>query len=159
MGLLGFLLLVIGGSIVLYSGTSIALDPVYGGLLITFINSILGPPIGDQIVSALTFVTSIGGILVIIGAIIWYAAGSGTFALIGRIIVAVATFAALFYLVTQILGIVGSGLFSQPIGVIIAYFLGPGLGIVGVAMILIGDVVGAGRKKKKPASDSDTSGT
>jgi len=158
MGLFGFLLLVIGGCIVLYSGTSIALDPTYGILLANFINTLLGPPIGDQIVFALTFVTSIGGILVIIGAILWYAAGSGTFALIGRIIVAVATFAALFYLVTQILGILGSGLFSQPIGVIIAYFLGPGMGIVGVTMIFIGDLIGAGRKKKKPESYPDTSG-
>lgn len=156
MGLLGFLLLVIGGCIVLYSGTSIALDPSYGMLLANFLNSILGPPIGDQIVFALTFITSIGGILVIVGAILWYAAGSGTFAFIARIIVAIATFAALFYLVTQILGIIGSGLFSQPIEVIIAYFLGPGLGVVGVVMIFIGDFIGAGRKKKIPEAYSGT---
>jgi hypothetical protein len=158
MGLFGFLLLVIGGCIVLYSGTSIALDPAYGMLLANFLNSIFGPPIGDQLVLALTIITGIGGILVIIGAILWYAAGSGTLALIGRIIVAVATFAALFYLVTQILGIIGSGLFSQPVEVIIAYFLGPGLGVVGVTMIFIGDFIRAGRKKKMPESYSDTQG-
>ncbi len=158
MGLIGFLLLVIGGGIVLYSGASIALDPAYGMLLASFINSIFGPPIGTQIVAALTFITSLGGILVIVGAIIWYAAGSGLFATIGRIIVMVATFAALFYLVTQILSIVGTGLFSQPIDVIIAYFLGPGLGIVGVSMIFIGDILGAGRKKKVPVSYEDTAG-
>jgi hypothetical protein len=158
MGLLGFLLLVIGGSLVLYSGTSIALSYTYGALLEAFLNSILGPPIGTQIVVALTFITSIGGILVIIGAILWYAIGSGKLALIGRIIVAVATFAALFYLITQILSIIGSGLFSQPIEVIIAYFLGPGLGVVGVTMIFIGDFIGAGRKKKMPESYSDTHG-
>lgn len=156
MGLIGFLLLVIGGGIVLYSGASIALDPMYGMLLANFINSILGPPIGDQIVAALTIFTSLGGILVIVGAIIWFAAGSGLFATIGRIIVFLATFAALFYLVTQILAIAGSGLFSQPIEVIIAYFIGPGLGIVGVTMIVIGDILGAGRKKKVPASYADT---
>jgi hypothetical protein len=156
MGLLGFLLLVIGGAIVLYSGTSIALDPSYGILLANFINSILGPPIGNQIVAVLTFTTSIGGILVIVGAILWYAAGSGSIALIGRIMVAFGTFAALFYLVTQILAIIGSGLFSQPPAVIIDYFLTDGLGVVGVTMIVIGDFIGAGRKKKKPVSYEDT---
>jgi hypothetical protein len=154
MGLIGFLMLLIGGGIVLYSGTSIALDPAYGSLLEGFINSILGPPLGTQIVGALTFITGLGGILVIVGAIIWFAAGSGIFAIIGRIIVMLATFAALFYLVTQILGALG--IFSQPIGVIIAYLLGPGLGIVGVILILIGDFIGAGRKKTPPVSYVET---
>jgi len=154
MGLIGFLLLLIGGGIVLYSGASIALDPIYGDFLANFINSILGPPIGNQIVSALTIITSLGAVLVIIGALIWFAAGSGIFATIGRIIVALATFAALFYLVTQILS--AMGIFSQPIDVIIAYFLGPGLGIVGVTMIFIGDIFGAGRAKKMPESYADT---
>lgn len=151
MGLLGFLLLLIGGGILIYSNTSIALDPAYGALLANFLNSLLGDPIGTQIVAALTLITSFGAILIIVGAIIWYAAGSGILATIGRIIVAVAGFAALFFLVTQILGIVG-----QPTEVIIAYLLGPGLGVIGVAMIFIGDIIGAGRKKKEPASYADT---
>ncbi len=156
MGLIGFLLLIIGGGLLLYSGTSIAIDPALATLLANFINSILGPPIGDQIVAGLVLVTSLGGVFVLVGAVIWYAAGSGIFATIGRIIVTIATFSAFYYVAMQIYSAYIGGVFSQPLDVILAYFLGLGFGFASVLMILIGNFLGAGRKKKKPVSYEDT---
>lgn len=157
MALIGFLLLLIGGILLIFSGQSIALDPLYATFLIDFINAILGPPWGNQIVGALIIITSLGGILVIIGSILWYAAGSGIFATIGRIIVSLATFSAFFYVAMELLNAFALGIFSQPIDVILAYFLGLGIGFASVIMILIGNFIGAGRKKKEPASYEDTS--
>ncbi len=158
MALIGFLLLLIGGGLLLYSGTSLALDPAFAALLTGFLNSILGPPLGNQIVNALIIITSLGGIFVIVGAIIWYAAGSGAFATISRIIVSLATFTAFYYIVNHILIAVGLGIFSQPIDVILAYFLGLGIGFASVILILVGNFIGAGRKKKVPVSYADTQG-
>lgn len=158
MAFIGFLLLIIGGGLLLYSGASIALDPSYGALLAGFINTVLGPPLGDQIVLALTILTSLGGILTIIGAIIWYAAGSGILATIGRIIVSVATFSAFFYVAMALYKAFVLGIFSQPIDVILAYFIGLGLGFASTVMIVIGNFIGAGRKKKSPESYADTEG-
>lgn len=148
MGLIGFLMLIIGGALLLYSAVDLALDPALAAMLGNFINSILGPPIGTQIANALVFVTSLGGIFIIIGAVIWFAAGSGVFATIGRIIVSIATFTAFYYVVNQILIAFGLGIFSQPIEVILAYFLGIGIGFASVVLVLIGNFIGAGRKKK-----------
>lgn len=153
MGLIGFILLLAGGGLLLATGTSIMMDPAYAVLIASFINSILGPPIGDTIVSVLLFTTSIGGILVIVGAIIWYAAGSGGFALIGRILVTLGSFSAIAYLVTELVKAYFLGVFSQPLDVILAYFLTLGFGFASVVLIVVGDLIKAGRKKEpKPAS-------
>ncbi len=158
MGLFGFLLLIIGGGLLLYSGLDLALDASLAVLLSAFLDSILGSPLGTQIAHALVIITSLGGVFVIVGAIIWYAAGSGIFATIGRIIVSLATFTAFYYIVNQVLIAFGAGLFSQPIEVILAYFLGLGIGFASIIMILVGNFIGAGRKKKVPASYEDTQG-
>ena len=148
MALIGFLMLIIGGGLLLYSAVDLALDPALATLLGDFINTIIGAPLGTQIAGALVYVTSLGGIFVIIGAIIWYAAGSGIFATIGRIIVSIATFTAFYSVVNQVLIALGLGVFSQPIEVILAYFLGLGIGFASVILVLIGNFIGAGRKKK-----------
>ena len=156
MALIGFILLLIGGGLLLYSGVDLALNPVVADLIANFINVVLGPPIGNQIAAALVFITSLGGIFTIVGAIIWYAVGSGAFATIGRIIVSIATFTAFYYVVNHILVAFGLGIFSQPPDVILAYFLGLGIGFASVILVLIGNLIGAGRKKKVPASYADT---
>ncbi len=148
MALIGFIMLIIGGGLLLYSAVDLALDPALATMLAGFINSIVGPPLGDQIAGALVLITSLGGIFVIVGAVIWFIAGSGVFATIGRIIVSIATFTAFYYVVNQILIAFGLGIFSQPIDVILAYFLGLGIGFASVILVLIGNFIGAGRKKK-----------
>ncbi|MFW9831257.1 MAG: hypothetical protein ACFFD8_05735 [Candidatus Thorarchaeota archaeon] len=149
MALIGFILLLIGGGLLLFSGTSLALDPATALLIANFLNTILGPPTGDTLVSILIFLTSIGGILILIGAIIWYATGSGFFAIIGKILVSIGSFTAFYYVVNQLIIAWGSGIFSQPIEVILSYFLGLGLGFAAVVMIVIGSFIGAGRRKTK----------
>ncbi|MFW9985923.1 MAG: hypothetical protein ACFFDJ_05135 [Candidatus Odinarchaeota archaeon] len=153
MGLIGFILLLVGSGLLLVTSTSIMMDPAYAAAIAVFINSILGAPIGNMIVNVLLFTTSIGGILVLVGAIIWYAAGSGGFALIGRILVTLGSFSAIAYLVTELVKAYFLGIFSEPLGVILTYFLGLGLGFASVVLIVIGDLIGAGRKKEpKPAN-------
>ena len=148
MALIGFIMLIIGGGLLLYSAVDLALDPALAAMLAGFINTIIGSPLGDQIAGALVLITSLGGIFVIVGAVIWFIAGSGVFATIGRIIVSIATFTAFYYVVNQILIAFGLGIFSQPIDVILAYFLGLGIGFASVILVLIGNFIGAGRKKK-----------
>jgi hypothetical protein len=91
--------------------------------------------------------TSLGGICAIIGGIIWYAAGTGPGALLGRIIVGVASFAAMYFLVMKIVSAANMGLFAQPLPIIVGYFLGLGVGFTSVILIVLGDLVGAGRRK------------
>lgn len=157
MGLIGFILLLVGGGLLIVSGQSIALDPATAALFAGFLNTILGAPNGDFLVSLLVTATSLGGIVVIIGALIWYAAGSGILALIGRIIVTVATFTAFYFVAMKIIEAWTLGIFSQPIHVIIAYFASLGLGFTSVVLILIGDFIGAGRKKKEEVSEETES--
>lgn len=147
MGLVGFILLLIGGGLLLYSGTSLALDPGMAALIASFLNTILGDPTGTTLVSILVFLTSIGGILILIGSIIWYAAGHGFFAMIGKILVTIGSFTAFYYIINQIINAFLIGVFSQPPDVIISYFLGLGIGFAAVVMIVIGSFLGAGRKK------------
>jgi len=150
MALIGFILLLVGGGILLYSGTSIALDAGTAMLLAGFLDSIIGAPNGTILVNVLVYFTSLGGIFVIVGSILWYAAGEGIIALIGKILVMLATFSAFYYLALQILSIIGLGILSLPIQDIIFYFLTSGLGVTAVILIIIGDMIGAGRKKKEP---------
>jgi hypothetical protein len=149
MALIGLILLLAGGGILLYSGTSIALDAATATMLAGFLDSIIGPPNGQLLVNILVYFTSLGGIFVIVGSILWYAAGEGIFALIGKILVMLATFSAFYYLAFQIISIIGLGIFSLPIQDIIFYFLTSGLGVSAVILIIIGDMIGAGRKKKE----------
>lgn len=149
MALIGFILLLVGGGILLYSGTSIALDAATAAMLAGFLDSIIGAPNGQILVSVLVYFTSLGGIFVIVGSILWYAAGEGIIAFIGKILVMLATFSAFYYLALQILAIIGLGIFSLPIQDIILYFLSSGLGVTAVILIIIGDMIGAGRKKKE----------
>ncbi|MFX0077751.1 MAG: hypothetical protein ACFE8O_00775 [Candidatus Hermodarchaeota archaeon] len=149
MALIGFILLLVGGGILLYSGTSIALDTTTAAMLAAFLNTIIGAPNGEILVSILVYFTSLGGIFVIVGSILWYAAGEGIFALIGKILVMLATFSAFYYLAFAIMAIIGLGVFSWPITDIIIYFLTSGIGVTAVILIIIGDMIGAGRKKKE----------
>ncbi len=157
MGLFGFILLLIGGGLLLVSGQSIALDPSTAIFLTNLINSFLSPPIGDILINGLVWATSLGGILIIIGSIIWYAAGSGFLALIGKIIVTVATFSAFYFVAMKIWEAFLLGIFSLPLDAILTYFLGLGVGFASVVLILIGDFVGAGRKKVKEVQVSKES--
>ncbi|MDO8123616.1 MAG: hypothetical protein Q6364_04485 [Candidatus Hermodarchaeota archaeon] len=149
MALIGLILLLAGGGILLYSGTSIAIDVGTALALGEFLNTIIGAPNGHLLVGILLYFTSLGGIFVIVGSILWYAAGEGIFALIGKILVMLATFSAFYYLALQILSIIGLGIFSLPIQDIIFYFLTSGIGVTAVILIIIGDMIGAGRKKKE----------
>lgn len=149
MALIGLILLLVGGGILLYSGTSIALDPLTAMMFRDFLNSILGAPNGDILVQILIIFTSLGGIFVIVGALLWYAAGEGIVAIIGKILVMLATFAAFYYLAFEIIAMIGLGIFGWPIPMIIAYFLTSGLGVTAVILIIIGDLIGARRKKNK----------
>jgi hypothetical protein len=155
MGLIGFILLLVGSGLLLVTSTSIMMDPAYAAAIAAFINSILGPPIGNMIVNVILFATSIGGILVLVGAIIWYAAGSGGFALIGRILVTLGSFAAITYVVTELVKAYFLGVFSQPLDVILTYFLGLGLGFISVVLIVVGDFLGAGRRKEQKSENQE----
>ena len=149
MALIGLILLLAGGGILLYSGTSIAMDLGTAAALGAFLDTIIGAPNGTLLVGFLVYFTSLGGIFVIVGSILWYAAGEGIIALIGKILVMLATFSAFYYLALQILAIIGLGIFSLPIQDIIFYFLTSGIGVTAVILIIIGDMIGAGRKKKE----------
>jgi hypothetical protein len=153
MGLFGFILLLVGGGILIVSGQSLALDPLMAATLAGLIESVLspvfGPGIGTVIVDILFILTSLGGIGVIIGALIWFAAGSGILATIGRIIVSLSTFGAFFFVAMKIYEAYLYGVFSLPIHNILLYFASLGLGFSSIVIILIGDFIGAGRKKKK----------
>jgi hypothetical protein len=150
MALMGFLMLVLGGALLLASGQSLALDPLSVAQLSAFLGTLVGPGIGDLLVNILFIATSLGGICAIIGGIIWYAAGTGPGALLGKIIVGVASFAAMYFLVMTIISAANMGLFTQPLPVILSYFFGLGVGFTSVLLIVIGDLVGAGRQKTPP---------
>jgi hypothetical protein len=147
MALMGFLMLVLGGALLLASGQSLALDPLSAAQLSAFLSTLLGSGLGDLLVNIMVIATSLGGVCAIIGGIIWYAAGTGPGALLGRIIVGVASFAAMYFLVMKIISAANMGLFAQHPLIIINYFLGLGVGLTSVLLIVIGDLVGAGRQK------------
>ena len=147
MALMGFLMLVLGGALLLASGQSLALDPLSAAQLSAFLSTLLGTGLGDLLVNIMVIATSLGGVCAIIGGIIWYAAGTGPGALLGRIIVGVASFAAMYFLVMKIISAANLGLFVQHPVIVINYFLGLGVGFTSVLLIVIGDLVGAGRKK------------
>ncbi|MFX0168738.1 MAG: hypothetical protein ACFE89_05180 [Candidatus Hodarchaeota archaeon] len=141
-------MLVLGGALLLASGQSLVLDPIAISQLSTLLNTVLGSGIGDILITIMVIATSLGGVCAIIGGIIWYAAGTGIGALVGRIIVGVASFAATYFLVMQILSAVNLGLFAQPLHVILGHFFGMGVSFTSVLLIVLGDLVGAGRQKE-----------
>jgi hypothetical protein len=147
MALMGFLMLVLGGTLLLVSGQSLALDAASIAQLTTLLSTFVGSGIAELLVSILVIATSLGGVCAIAGGHIWYAAGTGPGALLGRIIVGAASFAAMYFLVMRILFAANMGLFTQPIPVILGHFFGMGAGFTSVLLIVLGDLVGAGRRK------------
>ena len=104
MGKFGFFLLLVGGALLIVKGITLALDASSAALFVflidTFITPYVGiPNFGTMVVNALNWVSSLGGVGVIIGALIWYGFGWGLGALIGKYAVSLSTFSAAAFVV------------------------------------------------------------
>jgi len=162
MGKIGFILLVVGGILLIISGQSLTLDFATQQMLINLINTYITPHIsitGETIVSFYILITSLGGVGVIVGAIIWYVIGYGCGASIGKLIVSLSLGTATVTLAWFIYGAYTAGVFSQPLHTIIAYFAGLGIAFASVFIVILGTIFGAGRPRppkevKVPATET-----
>ncbi len=154
MGKFGFALLLIGGVLLILTGQSLTIQPDVSQFIATLINTLLGPyvpGIGSTIVSALYWATSFGGIGIVVGACIWFAAGWGWKARLGMLIVALSSFSAAFIVVSSVYTAYISGVFDPQTGLalheILSYFAGFGMGFGAAVLTFIGSIIGAGRKR------------
>ncbi len=150
MGKIGFILLLIGGVLLIIAGQSLVIDLTTQQMLIDLINNYVTPHIGisgETIVSFYVLITSLGGVGVIVGSIIWYAVGYGCLASIGKLIVSLSLGTATASLVWSIFTAYTLGVFSQPLHTILTYFAGLGIGFASVFIVILGSIFGAGRKR------------
>jgi len=146
MGKVGFVVLLIGGVLLILTGVSLALDAATRAMIESLVNTI-SPGLGTLISNLLYLLTSFGGVGVILGAILWYAAGHGCLAGIGRLIVGVSAFGATYEVVIAVIVAYQTGVFSLPIHQILVYFAGLGLGFAAVVFVFLGLILGAGRRE------------
>ena len=154
MGKFGFALLLIGGVLLILTGQSLTIQPEVSQLIAQLISALLGsyvPGIGSTVVAALYWATSFGGIGVVIGAVIWFAAGWGWKARMGMLIVALSSFSAAFIIISSVYMAYISGVFDPQTGLalheIVAYFAGFGMGFGAAGLTFLGSIFGAGRKR------------
>ena len=153
MGKVGFVLLLVGGILVLLMGVSIALDPTILSYIATIINTYVGPyvglpTLGNTIADVLYLLTFFGGFLIIGGALLWYAAGHGCLAFLGKTLTSVGAFAVTYQVVYYVIVAVQTGVFSKPLLEILTYFASLGIGFAAVFAIFVGSMLGAGRHPK-----------
>ncbi|MFX1474345.1 MAG: hypothetical protein ACFFCO_02560 [Promethearchaeota archaeon] len=154
MGKLGFVLLLFGGILMLLYGLTQAIQPDVQQVIIQIVNALLGPyvpGIGQLVVDTLLFASSFGGIGVIIGAIIWFAAGWGWKARVGMLIVLLSSIGAAFIVVSDVYMAYISGVFDPQTGLplheIVSFFAGFGMPFGAALLTFLGSLFGAGRKR------------
>lgn len=158
MGKVGFILLLIGGILVLLMGVNIALDTTTLSYIALIINTYVGPAVGNPtlgntIAGLLYLLTLFGGVLIIVGALIWFAAGHGCLAFLGKTLTSIGAFTVTYQVVWNVIIAAQTGVFAKPLLEIVAYFASLGLGFAAVVVIFVGTILGAGRHPKpKPAT-------
>lgn len=153
MGKIGFIILLVGGVLLIMAGVSLALDAGTRALIETLVNTYVAAGLGTLLSNLLYIITSFGGIGVILGAILWFAAGHGCLAKIGKFVVGASAFGATYEVIMGLIVAYQAGIFSLPLHQIVAYFAGLGIGFAAVFVIFLGLILGAGRREvAKPAS-------
>jgi hypothetical protein len=154
MGKIGFILLLVGGLLVLLAGVNTALDTTTLGYIATIIDTYVTPHVGipnlgTTIANLLYLLTFFGAVLIIAGAVIWFAAGHGCLAFLGKILTSIGGFTITYQVIWQVIIAVQTGVFSKPLAEILAYFASLGLGFAALVLVLVGSMLGAGRPKVK----------
>jgi hypothetical protein len=153
MGKVGFVFLLIGGALLVVAGVSLALDAATRAMIESLINTYVAAGLGTLVSNLLYLLTSFGGVGVILGGILWFAAGQGCLARIGSFIAGVSAFGATYQVIMAVIVAYQTGVFSLPIHQILAYFAGLGIGFAAVFFVFLGLILGAGRRKvAKPTS-------
>jgi hypothetical protein len=154
MGKFGFIMLLVGGILMIMYGLTQAIQPEVQILIASIVDLLLGefvPNAGSLVVSTLVLASSFGGIGVLVGAVIWFAAGWGWKARLGMLIVAFSSIGAAFIVVSDLYVAYISGVFDPQTGLplheIISYFAGFGMPFVAALLTFLGSLVGAGRKR------------
>jgi hypothetical protein len=152
MGRFGFFLLLVGGALLIVKGITLALDAASAMLFVFLIDNFITPYVGIPdfgtiVVSALNWISSLGGVGVLIGALIWFGFGWGLGAQFGKWVVSLSTFSAAAFVVWHVLLAYQTGIFSLPLSAILAHFTSLGLGFAAVALVVVGTLFGAGRTK------------
>ncbi len=152
MGKFGFILLLVGGALLIFKGITLALDAASAMLFISLIDTFITPYVGIPnfgtiVVNAINLVSSLGGVGVIVGAFIWFGFGWGLGAQIGKWVVSLSTFGATAFVVWHVIVAYQAGVFSLPLAAILSHFAGLGLGFAAVAISFVGTLFGAGRTK------------
>jgi len=155
MGKVGFVLLLVGGILVLLMGVNIAIDLTTRALIAYVLNTYLGPHIGianigDIVANLLYIITLFGGVVIVVGAIVWFAAGHGCLGFLGKMLVSIGAIMITYQIVWNLYLAWTSGVFSKPLLDIILYFASLGLGFTALVLVYVGSLVGAARYPKKP---------
>ena len=158
MGKLGFLLLFIGGILLTYFGLDLSITVVMADTIRNFMIELLTPhvggimagQVGQFIYEFLRWATTLGGLGVILGSLVWFGFGYGSSAAIGRRIVSLSTWSLSIIILAELSAAWGAGVFTRPLFEIFLYFLGLGWGFGSIAIIWIGRKVGAGRDEPPP---------
>lgn len=158
MGKLGFLLLFIGGVLLLSFGLDLAISPEMAETIRNFFVELLSPhaggimanQVGHFIYEFLRWATTLGGIGILIGSILWFGFGYGPWASFGQRIVGLSTWSLSILIITELSTAWAGGVFALPLYEIFLYFLGLGWGFGSIAIIWIGRRAGAGREEPPP---------
>ena len=150
MSKVGFVLLLVGGVLMILAHETLAMDPITRGSIAWFIDMYVTPYVGIpnlgvSVANFLYVLTSLGGYGVVAGAVIWFAAGQGTLALIGKFIIGMSGFSAISVVMMTIYNAWQIGVFSNPIHIVLLWFAGLGVGFAGVFCSFLGMMIGAGR--------------
>lgn len=150
MGKVGFAFLLVGGILMILAHETVGIDPITQGMIALFIDTYITPYVGIPnlgifVANLLHLLTSLGGYGVVVGAIIWFAAGHGLLASIGKFLVGMSAFSAVSVVVLTIYNAWLMHVFSQPLHLVLAWFAGLGLGFAGIFCTFIGMMLGAGR--------------
>jgi hypothetical protein len=162
MGKVGFILLLVGGILVLLMRVNIALDVTIRGYIALIINTFVAPQVGipnlgDIIADLLYLLTLFGGVCIVAGALLWFAAGHGCLAFLGKTLAGIGGFSVTYQVVFTVIAAYQTGVFDEPLHEIVAYFASLGLGFAAVFLVFVGMILGASRRPKaKPAPQEPT---
>lgn len=148
----GFVLLLIGGLLQTIRSVQLVLDPSLVALIVDTFNMVGGAfgflNFGELIFTIIMFTSGITGILIIIGAILWFIYSYGAGGTGGKILAIIGVSFGIIALVLQAYYAFMSGFnFLDPVQ-LIGYIIGLGLGGVGVFVALVGLIIGGARETK-----------
>ncbi len=129
---IGLLLAVVGGTLYIIAGLTLSVSQQVLNMITSYL-TMSYPSFSNILIPIVQWLSEVGGVGVILGGIVSYVGSKR----IGGIIIILSILGGVIYYGTYLYGAWQAGLFSQPLGQVVAAFLNLGLGFFGTVLSLL----------------------